>query len=218
MASRRTCDRIARRARHVGLDLDSTTVTQLEGYLAELSRWNSKINLTAFRLGDDPTEDAIDRLVLEPALAAKHLPPNQIDVIDLGSGGGSPAVPMKIVRPDLRLTMVEVKVRKCAFLRQLVRRLALEDTCVENLRVEELLARPELHDRFYAATVRAVRLENPIWRPLISLLRNGGLVLHFTTFGRVQPPPPPFRFVATHALLEDSVVAVSEKVSAGRST
>lgn len=212
VTSRRRRDRIVRRARHAGLDLPPRVLDGVDEYLAELAHWNAKINLTAFRLGEDPTDEAVDRLIIEPILAAKFIPLTVVDLIDLGSGGGSPAVPLKIARPDLRLTMVEVKLRKTAFLRQLTRRLALRDTVVENLRVEELLTRPELHDRYHAATVRAVRLERPLWIALQSLLGPGGSVFHFTTRTRVQPVAPPFRAVSIHPLLSlGSVLAVATK-------
>lgn len=212
MTSRRRLDRISRRARHAGIELTDDVLVGVDAYLTELAHWNAKINLTAFRLGEDSTDEAVDRLIIEPILAAKHIPRGVVDLIDLGSGGGSPAVPLKIARPELRLTMVEVKLRKAAFLRQLTRRLSLRETVVENLRVEELLTRPELHGSFHAATVRAVRLERSLWTALQSLLGPGGLVFHFTSRGRLQPVTPPFRSVSTHALLSsDSVLAVTEK-------
>ncbi len=66
--------------------------------------------------------------------------------MDVGSGGGSPAIPLKLAVPRLRLTMVEAKARKSAFLREAVRHLGLEQRSVETARYEELLARPDLHE------------------------------------------------------------------------
>lgn len=211
MTSRRRLSRIIRRARHSGLDLADEVAAGVDAYLSELAKWNAKINLTAFRIGDDATDEAIDRLIVEPILAARHIPHDVVELIDLGSGGGSPAVPLKIARPEIRLTMVEVKLRKAAFLRQLTRRLLLHDTVVENLRVEELLSRPELHGRFHAATIRAVRLERPLWTALQSLLTPRGLVFHFTSRGRIEAAIPPFRQASIHPLSGDSVLVVTEK-------
>jgi 16S rRNA (guanine527-N7)-methyltransferase len=206
-----------RRAKQAGLDLAPAVLDGVDAYLAELSHWNARINLTAFRLGDDPTDEAVDRLVVEPLVAARFIPPSVREVIDVGSGGGSPAVPIKIARADLRLTMVEVKVRKSAFLRQVSRRLELKDTVVENVRVEELLTRPEMHGRFHAATARAVRLAPSLWQVLQSLLMPGGLVLHFTGAGRAPASMPPFQAQAVHTLLpQGSVLSVSQKLDGGR--
>jgi 16S rRNA (guanine527-N7)-methyltransferase len=65
--------------------------------------------------------------------------------MDIGSGGGSPAIPLKLSAPAASLTMVEVKARKSAFLREAIRTLRLERSSVETARYE-LLARPELHE------------------------------------------------------------------------
>ena len=131
MSAKRLRERIARRARNVGIDLTPSLVDGLETYFLELARWNRKINLTAFQLDDDGSDEAVDRLLIEPVAAARHIPGNAKSLLDIGSGGGSPAVPMKLARPDLSLTMVEVKVRKSVFLRQVARLLQLTKTEVE---------------------------------------------------------------------------------------
>lgn len=156
------------------------------------------------------TDEAVDRLLIEPLIAERLMPASAAYLIDVGSGGGSPAVPITIARPALRLTMVEVKLRKSAFLRQLARKLPLPGTVVETVRIEELLARPELHGRFDVATVRAVRLEPSLWQVLQSLLGRVGLVMHFTSTSRVPDPPFPFLLRSTHPLgRHGSVLAIS---------
>ena len=91
-----------------GLSLTDDLAEKLATFYALLSRWNQKINLTALA---DPDE-AIDRLILEPLLAARHVPASRTRLMDVGSGGGSPAIPLKLALPQLALTMVEVKVEK----------------------------------------------------------------------------------------------------------
>ena len=87
----------------------------LEAYFQLLTQWNAKINLTALPL-DPPTDETFDRLLVEPLAASKQIPTHTPSVwFDLGSGGGSPAIPLKIARPALRLTMIESKERKSAF-------------------------------------------------------------------------------------------------------
>jgi 16S rRNA (guanine527-N7)-methyltransferase len=122
--------RLAGRASEFGLTLSQPQLAQLEAYVRLLERWNTRINLTALHL--HPLSDhALDRLLLEPLVAAKHVADSAISWIDLGSGGGSPAIPLKILRPRLRLTMVESVGKKAAFLREAVRTLALADVDVE---------------------------------------------------------------------------------------
>src|SRR4026209_2972976 len=118
MAGRPLRDRLVRRARKAGASLDSALASSFENYLALLARWNAKINLTAFDLAD-PNDEAIDRLPLAPLVPAQHRaqppPPRAATLIDIGSGRGSPAIPLRLAAPGTALTMVEVKTRKAVF-------------------------------------------------------------------------------------------------------
>lgn len=165
-----------------------------------LFRWNQKINLTSIA---DPDE-AIDRLLLEPLLAARHVPASATRLMDIGSGGGSPAIPLKLALPHLHLTMVEAKVRKSAFLREASRQLGLTATEVETTRVEELLARPQLHEAFDLVSLRAVRLEMRMLNTMQAFLRPGGHVLVFRgPHGPAEPVVvPPLQWVDTYPLVE----------------
>ncbi|MBP7777509.1 MAG: class I SAM-dependent methyltransferase [Acidobacteria bacterium] len=218
MSAKRLRDRIARRARNVGLDVASSLLDGLETYFLELARWNRKINLTAFQLDDDGTDDAVDRLLIEPLVAAKHIPGSAKTLMDIGSGGGSPAVPMKLARPDLSLTMVEVKVRKSVFLRQVARLLQLAKTEVENTRFEELLARPALHENLDVLSIRAVRIDTSTLLSLQAFIKPGGHLLNFAAGSDSIDPPPPLRLRAVHTLIPEnqSRLVVIQKQRIGR--
>jgi 16S rRNA (guanine527-N7)-methyltransferase len=164
-----------KRASRANIFLPDDLASGLIAYFDLLSRWNRKINLPAL---DDPDE-AIDRLLLEPLVAARYLPANAGSLMDVGSGGGSPAVPLKLAAPMVRLVMVEVKARKSAFLREAVRTLGLKDAQVETARYEELLARPELHEAFGVLTVRAVRVEAKVLNTLQAFLQPSGSLFLF---------------------------------------
>ena len=97
---------------------------------------------------------------------------------DLGSGGGSPAIPLKIVRPQLRLTMVESKSRKAAFLGEVVRSLALTAIHVVTVRIEEL-ARLATVGQADLLTVRAVKVQEDLLKTVAVLLRPGGRIFLF---------------------------------------
>lgn len=201
MAARDFRSRLTKRASRVNVFLPPELSASLAAYFDLLSRWNRKINLTAL---DDPDE-AIDRLLLEPLVAVRHLPPGPSAVMDVGSGGGSPAIPMKLALPTMRLTMVEVKARKSAFLREAVRTLGLQQVQVETSRYEELLARPELHEVFDAVSVRAVRIEPRVLTTLQAFVKPGGQVLLFRGPTGPDAPAgvvPPLEFASTHPLVE----------------
>ncbi|MEO7271601.1 MAG: 16S rRNA (guanine(527)-N(7))-methyltransferase RsmG [Vicinamibacterales bacterium] len=201
MAARDFHTRLVRRAAKAGLFPADALVDSLVEYYELLARWNRKINLTAL---SDPDE-AIDRLLLEPLAAARHLPDGTARVMDIGSGGGSPAIPLKLAAPHVALTMVEVKVRKSAFLREAIRHLDLSDTEVENSRYEELLARPELHERFDVLTIRAVRVQPKTLMSLQAFVRPlGTLMLFRGAEGGREPEShvPALSYAATVPLLE----------------
>jgi 16S rRNA (guanine527-N7)-methyltransferase len=175
---------IERRATRAGVTAQAIAPS-LAQYLEILARWNRRINLTAYAL-EPPADDAIDRLIVEPLVAARHVLPQDRRAIDVGSGGGSPGLPLSLASPGLRLLLVESKARKAAFLREAVRHLALQTVDVENRRLEELVGTLDIAAADLA-TLRAVRAEDSLWVALKSLLRPGGRVFWFTT-GATPPP------------------------------
>lgn len=197
-------DRLRRRTRAAGLAIDEAVVPLLERYYALLARWNAKINLTAFDLPQGGTDESVDRLLVEPLLAATHVPEAARTMLDAGSGGGSPAIPLKLARPQLALRMVEAKTRKAVFLLEAVRALDLGDAVVETARYEELLARPELHEWADVVTIRAVRIEGRVLLRLQAFLKPGGRLLLFRGPGGLDPPDvvtPPLVWTATYPLV-----------------
>ena len=196
--------RLLKRASRIGLFLDDDLAAALTSYYELLARWNEKINLTSL----SNLDEAIDRLVLEPVVAARvlALPRVPTELMDVGTGGGSPAIPMSLaIGPEARLTMVEVKARKSAFLREAVRQLSLPSAVVENARYEELLARPNLLERFDLLSVRAVRVEPRVLMTLQAFLKPGGHMAPFR--GPSGPPVPPtilhpLEWQATSPLIE----------------
>ena len=164
------------RAARLDLELPASVLEPLERYFLLLKRWNARINLTALGL-ENPTEATLDRLLLEPVAAAALVPTGSCTWFDLGSGGGSPAVPVKLMRPRSRLTMVDSKARKAAFLREVVRTLDLPHARVENVRFEELARKPENIGMAQLVTVRAVRPDQELFDAAGMLLANGGTLL-----------------------------------------
>ena len=201
MRTRDVQGRLAKRAAKAGLFVQSSLAERLAAYYDLLVRWNRKINLTSI----EGLDEAIDRLLLEPLAAARHLPPASTRLIDVGSGGGSPAIPFKLAVPALHVMMVEVKARKSAFLHEAIRRLSIEGAVVENARYEELLVRPELHEACDVVSMRAVRTEARVLTSLQAFLRAGGTLMLFRGPSGPEAPPmivPPLEFTGTYPLIE----------------
>jgi len=148
---------IAARAEAAGLSPAPDVVAACASYLEILAKWNRRMNLTALAV-DPPSEAAIDRLLLEPLSAARHLLLSDRHLLDLGSGGGSPAIPMKIAAPWMRLTMVEVREKKAAFLREAARALGLAEVTVEATRIEDLKPTGAVN----VVSIRAVKVNDQI--------------------------------------------------------
>jgi len=163
-------DRLARRTRRAKAPITLAMLEPLEAYFHLLTHWNARINLTALPL-DVPTDEAFDRLLVEPLAAAKQVPAHTPSVwFDLGSGGGSPAIPLKIARPALKLTMVESKERKGAFLREAVRALGLVDASVETERFEIVAGKSAFASSADLVTVRAVRTDDRLFESAAHML------------------------------------------------
>jgi 16S rRNA (guanine527-N7)-methyltransferase len=176
---------IARRLKRARLSAPGPALLEgLTAYLMLLARWNRRVNLTAFDL-ERPADEAIDRLVVEPLAAARRVASGDRLVVDVGSGGGSPAIPLKLAVPRLAVVLVESKIRKCAFLAEAIRTLGLTEVEVENRRVEELLARSDLHEAADLVTLRAVRPDRRLWMGAQAFLRRGGRVFWFCSAGQV---------------------------------
>jgi 16S rRNA (guanine527-N7)-methyltransferase len=178
--SREFQERLARRARHAKISIGEDLAKALEVYFQLLAKWNNKINLSGLRL-EDPEPAALDRLLIEPLLAARHADGVK-SMIDVGSGGGSPAIPMALALAPVRLVMVESKTRKSVFLQEAVRELALEHTRVANARYETLLADATLHERHDLLTVRAVRVSAAVLNAMQAFVKPGGHLMLFQTF------------------------------------
>ena len=184
-------EEVVRLADRAGLTVTEAVAGQLSSFIGLLAKWNVKLNLTGFPL-DPPSEEAFNRLLIEPIAAAPLIPARVKVAIDVGSGGGSPAIPLKLLRRDIQFVLVESKTRKGAFLREAVRHLELGGVDVESSRFDELASRPEFQAKADLVTVRAVRLDDEFWTPVSTVLRPGGHVLLFGTEDAEPSLPPGF--------------------------
>jgi 16S rRNA (guanine527-N7)-methyltransferase len=178
VTSREFSDRLVRRARKADVTVSPDLLEPLEAYYRLLARWNERINLTSLPLRA-PTDATFDRLFVEPLAASRFVSDAKINWFDLGSGGGSPALPLKLVRPAAALTMVEAKTRKASFLREAVRVLALTGADVQNVRFESLAEWPQLIHSVDVVTVRAVKPDAALMNTAAKLLVARGRLLLF---------------------------------------
>jgi 16S rRNA (guanine527-N7)-methyltransferase len=224
VTSREFQDRLGRRARRAGVTLTPDVAARLETYFRLLEVWNRKINLSGFNLTEHSPE-TLDRLLIEPLVAARYVQAGATRMLDIGSGGGSPAIPLAVAVSSIRLLMVESKTRKAVFLREAIRALEMRDADVATSRYEELLARPDLHEANDLVTLRAVRVEPRLLSNLQAFIKPGGVLFLFrgaTAADPAETVPPPLAWSATYPLLESLrsrlVVLAKRPVGRQRST
>ena len=147
----------------------SEQIEQLRKYMALLLDWNQRINL----ISPNDEERIAERHILESlaVLSAWSFPQN-VSVLDLGSGGGFPGVPLKIMRPDLAMTLLESRQKKTLFLKAAVQELKLSNCRVVNARAEELT-----EERFTIVIARAVADLKTLWEWSRPLLVEDGMLL-----------------------------------------
>ncbi len=162
--------------RELGLTIEEIHADQFMRYLAHLIEWNKAINLTAII---DPKEIIIKHFVDSlTALVATSFPQNGL-VLDVGSGGGFPGIPLKIVRSDMRLVLIEPVLKKCSFLNSVVGLLKLHDVSTFNGTIEQYAKWPLRHV-INTVVVRALKYEE-IRKHIPALLASKGKVLLYRT-------------------------------------
>jgi 16S rRNA (guanine527-N7)-methyltransferase len=189
---------------------DAAQGERLVEYMDLLLTWNARINLTGARSVRELVEEHMPDAF---ALASRFSAP--ADVVDVGSGGGLPALPLAVLRPELRLTLVEPIAKKVAFLRTAVRALDVKSrVAVIAGRAEELAA--QVPGRFDAGISRATFAPAEWLTFGRQLVRVGGRLFALAAPADVPPnmPPPLLYSGGRRALVEVSVLAAPR----GRST
>jgi 16S rRNA (guanine527-N7)-methyltransferase len=172
------------RADEAGIALTDLQIAKLGTYYELLTRWTRTINLTSLRLQGYPRQ-SIDRLLIEPLVAGRFFSSQSPGWIDLGTGSGSPAIPLRTIHPAGSLGMIESRERKAAFLREAVRVLELERTDVRTTRIEDFAASAPsaVAD---VITMRAVRPTIPVLHAVAHLLKPAGRLLVFGASGSAE--------------------------------
>lgn len=153
-------------ASELGLIIDERRLTQLSVYLGELMTWNKRINLTAIK---EDKAVAVKHF-LDSLVCAKVMTLSQSTrLLDVGSGAGFPGVPLKILHPEIDLTLLEPNQKKTAFLRHLIGTLGLHHAAVVPKRIQEFSLETAQQRRFAYVITRAVKPESilPTVHPLL---------------------------------------------------
>ena len=161
-------------AKRFGIQLSDEQVTMFRSYSSMLKERNKVVNLTAITEDEDiAVKHFLDSLTLYPyiqELKGKSL-------VDIGTGAGFPGIPLKIVCPDLKITLVDSLIKRVAFLNDVVDELGLKDINAIHARAEEIGKNKEHRERYDFATARAVAQMPVLLEYCIRLVKVNGYFL-----------------------------------------
>lgn len=171
--------------------LNDKILKQFECHAIEMLKWNVKVNLTAIR---DPYDIAIKHFI--DSLALIPMITEDSRVLDIGTGGGFPGIPIKAVKPSLNLTLIDSSQKKINFIKHLIRQLKLENTSAYHSRAElipELLSHKTYSDN---SDLKYVRNEGV----------NGGCKLYDIIISRAFAPLDKFVKLSMPLISKDGMI------------
>ncbi|HVB20978.1 MAG TPA: 16S rRNA (guanine(527)-N(7))-methyltransferase RsmG [Ktedonobacteraceae bacterium] len=159
--------------RQLGLALSDTQLEQFLTYREELLDWNTRMNLTAITNPEEVLlKHFLDSLTLLPLIDKPRL-----RLLDIGTGAGFPGLPLKIVRPQWSVTLLEATGKKVTFVNHMIDTLHLADVVAVHGRAEELAHKREYRAKFDVVTSRAVAAIPTLLEYSAAFCRVGGLII-----------------------------------------
>ncbi len=159
-------------AKTIQVNLNHTQNRLFSIHAIELIKWTQKINITTIT---DPIEVASNHF-LDSLVPAQFIPP-EATLLDIGSGGGFPGIPLKVILPKLSVTLIDASRKKTSFLKHVVRTLKLDNIEALHLRAEDLAIQPSYMNRFDVIISRALTSLGAFVRLALPLLADGGVII-----------------------------------------
>ena len=158
----------------LNIEVSQAQIDQLQAYASLLKQYNQKLNLVSRKDIQNIWENHI-----YPSLLADNFVdlPLGAAVADLGSGGGLPGIPLKLIRPDLNLVFIDSSLKKTAFLRQVIHSLGIQAAAVMQVRIHPREEVELLLHRFDVVLARAVAGFQELWSLAKPLLKQNGFLL-----------------------------------------
>lgn len=161
----------------LGLPPSDDLLNAFMTFLAELRKWNRAYNLTGLK----KDEDIVIKHFLDSLLYLNAMPDGELKVADIGSGAGFPGIPIKIIRPEIEMYLIEPSKKKSAFLRHIIRQLRMERIEVLEKSIEEIRVNQDLPSPVDIAISRAlfdikefIKKASHILKPDGTLILNKG--------------------------------------------
>ena len=159
-------------AKEINILLDDEQISQFYQYMQILLEWNEKINLTAIT----KQEEIILKHFIDSITIANYIPANA-KLVDVGTGAGFPGIPLKIIRRDIEITLLDSLNKRINFLKEVIEKLSLKKIQAIHARVEEIGQNKSYRESFDVATSRAVANLATLSEYLIPLVRLDGICI-----------------------------------------
>jgi 16S rRNA (guanine527-N7)-methyltransferase len=156
----------------LGIQIEYEEMEKFSIHALELIKWNRKINLTAIT---DPMEVAVKHF-LDAIAPVPHISPTG-SLLDIGSGGGFPGIPLKICLPSVSVTLIDASRKKNNFVKHVIRILALENIDAFHVRAEDFAKKPEVSHHFDVIISRALSSMTTFAVTAIPFLKKDGVII-----------------------------------------
>ena len=172
IGSKKWQDIIYKGAENLGILMDQGKIEKFSIHALELIKWNQKINLTAIT---DPMEVAVKHF-LDAIAPIPDITPHG-SLLDIGSGGGFPGIPLKICMPSVSVTLIDASRKKVNFLKHMIRTLELENIYAFHMRSEDFAKKPEAAGFFDIVISRAFSSMATFMMTAIPFLNKNGVII-----------------------------------------
>ena len=159
-------------AKNLDIEIDKRKTEKFAIHAIELMKWNQKTNLTAIT---DPFEIAVKHF-LDSIVPVKIIPSNA-SLLDIGTGGGFPGIPLKIILPSLSVTMIDASRKKVSFLKHIIRTLGLKNIDALHIRAEEFANKPGVKKKYDVIISRALSSMTSFAMTALPFLNKEGAII-----------------------------------------
>ena len=158
-------------ANALGINITEEAKFSFDNYYKKLITWNERVNLTA--ITDE--RDVVIKHFIDSLTLVKYLPISAKSMIDVGTGAGFPGIPVKMIRGDLLLTLLDSLEKRVRFLNEVIMESSLTDVSVKHGRAEDLARDPLHRERYDVGTARAVASLSVLSEYILPFVKPGGV-------------------------------------------